>query len=216
MGVPDHVMLWISSYIFNMQISEDCGQWCNIAKYASTTRSLQGSVLGPLLFLISIHSITSTPNSSDTQTSLYADDLLFYTIFQQDFSSVGYYGNWMVGLEQSPNFQHNEHINYTMLSRKRWALDYLIWYTYFWCTTPITRSMWRFPITPLHPLTLNGLHFNEVNILVYFSPLISPGPSHITPVCSKASIGTLIVDTLYAGVTLVLLWHCRMWWCMWF
>ena len=46
---------------------------------------LQGSVLGPLLF----NGITSIPTSSDTQTVLYADDLLFHPISrQQDFTTL--------------------------------------------------------------------------------------------------------------------------------
>jgi len=46
---------------------------------------LQGSVLGPLLF----NGINSIPTSSDTQTVLYADDLLFHPIsLQQDFTTL--------------------------------------------------------------------------------------------------------------------------------
>ena len=38
----------------------------------------QGSVLGPLLFLIYINDITSLQLSSGTQVSVYADDILMY------------------------------------------------------------------------------------------------------------------------------------------
>ena len=38
----------------------------------------QGSVLGPLLFLIYIDDITSLPLSEGTKLSLYADDMLLY------------------------------------------------------------------------------------------------------------------------------------------
>ena len=41
----------------------------------------QGSVLGPLLFLIYIDSITSVPLSEGSKISLYADGMTLYKIF---------------------------------------------------------------------------------------------------------------------------------------
>ena len=43
-----------------------------------TLRSTSGSVLGPLLFLIYIDTITSLPLSEATKVSIYTDDLLVY------------------------------------------------------------------------------------------------------------------------------------------
>ena len=40
----------------------------------------QGSILGPLLFLIHINSLSSIPFSNSTKIHLYADDVLLYHI----------------------------------------------------------------------------------------------------------------------------------------
>ena len=44
----------------------------------------QGSVLGPLLFLIYIDDITSLQLSEGTKVSLYADDMLLYKPISSD------------------------------------------------------------------------------------------------------------------------------------
>ena len=44
----------------------------------------QGSVLGPLLFLIYINSATSLPFSPGTHMTLYADDILLYKAIRKN------------------------------------------------------------------------------------------------------------------------------------
>jgi len=89
MGVPDHVLLWIASYL-------TCRSQ-RVVVNGATSQSMpvlsgvpQGSVLGPLLFLIYIDGITSIPISSGTQTVLYADDLLLFRRIsrQEDFTTL--------------------------------------------------------------------------------------------------------------------------------
>ena len=48
----------------------------------------QGSVLGPLLFLIYIDDITSLQLSEGTKLSLYADDMLLYKTISSDTDYV--------------------------------------------------------------------------------------------------------------------------------
>ena len=93
MGVPDHVLLWIASYL-------TCRSQ-RVVVNGATSQSMpvlsgvpQGSVLGPLLFLIYIDGITSIPISSGTQTVLYADALSpNFPAGGFHYSSEGHYGN---------------------------------------------------------------------------------------------------------------------------
>jgi len=150
------VLLWISSYL-------SCRSQ-RVVVNGATSQSMpvlsgvpQGSVLGPLLFLIYIDGITSIPISSGTQTVLYADDLLlFHRIsWQEDFTALQ---RDIMAIEQWVLDNHltfnTSKCNYMMLSRK------------------------RSPTTPFHPLMgCTSIGWNVLfNILVYFSPLISLGP----------------------------------------
>jgi len=167
MGVPDHVLLWIASYL-------TCRSQ-RVVVNGATSQSMpvlsgvpQGSVLGPLLFLIYIDGITSIPISSGTQTVLYADDLLLFRQIsrQEDFTTLQ---RDIMAIEQWVLDNHltfnTSKCNYMMLSRK------------------------RSPTTPFHPLMLNGLHLNRVECFKYLGVLLSSDLSwtpHITSVCSKA------------------------------
>ena len=48
----------------------------------------QGSVLGPLLFLIYIDCIASVPLTGDSKLVLYADDVLLYIELQTDINAI--------------------------------------------------------------------------------------------------------------------------------
>ena len=166
MGVPYNLLVWISSYLTNRSQK--------VAVNGATSESMpvlsgvpQGSVLGPLLFLIYIDGISSIPISSCTKIVLYADDLLFRPISkQEDFATL----------------------QRDIMAIEQWVLDNHLTFNTSKCSYMML-SRKRFPTTPLHPLMLNGLHLNEVECFKYLGVLLSSDLSwtpHITSVCSKA------------------------------
>ena len=76
-GIHPLLLSWLCSYI-----SEREQQVLVNREQSQSTCVLsgvpQGSVLGPLLFLIYIDSITKVPLSQHTKITLYADDMLMY------------------------------------------------------------------------------------------------------------------------------------------
>ena len=83
---------------------------------------LQGSVLGPLLFLILSDDITRIPLSEGTKLVLYADDMLLYrkidhpedyAALQMDINSVN---NWIKGNYLMFNASK---FKYMLISRRR-------------------------------------------------------------------------------------------------
>ena len=72
------LLKWTSSYLMNHNHHVVVNG--SVLSESTTVISgvLQGSVLGPLLFLIYIDSITSVPLSEGSKISLYADDMMLY------------------------------------------------------------------------------------------------------------------------------------------
>ena len=71
------LLSWLCSYLSGrqqyMMVNGEHSERCHVL-----SRVPQGSVLGPLLFLIYINSLTFIPLSDSTRLILYADDLLIY------------------------------------------------------------------------------------------------------------------------------------------
>ena len=99
-GINSFILRWVTSYL--------CGrrQYVAVNGQRSPTSVVvsgvpQGSVLGPLLFLIYVNDFDSLPVSIDTLSSLFADDLLMYRIINtsEDYkelqSDVDIVCNWV-------------------------------------------------------------------------------------------------------------------------
>ena len=76
-GIHPHILSWLCSYLSNrQQFVRVNGE--NSQSIAVRSGVPQGSVLGPLLFLLYINDITKLNFSSNSRLSLYADDILLY------------------------------------------------------------------------------------------------------------------------------------------
>ena len=109
-GVCGSLYKWFENYLSGRR------QKVTLNGISSSVREVssgvpQGSILGPLLFILSINSIFNSSFSSNTVISLYADDIILYkeikcdldiTIFQSDVSLVV---DWVhsVGLKLNNN-----------------------------------------------------------------------------------------------------------------
>ena len=128
----------------------------------------QGSVLGPLLFLIYIDGIGTIPLTAETLRVLFADDLLLYKpiTHQSDFLAVQ---------EDITEVENWSTANYLTLNPLK--CKYLI----------ISRK--TKPLLPDSALTLNGHTLDQVDAYKYLGILLNKSLSwatHVDEVCSKA------------------------------
>ena len=173
------LLKWTSSYLMNR--SQHVVVNGSVSSESTTVISgvLQGSVLGPLLFLIYIDSITSVPLSEGSKISLYADDMMLYKPIS---SSV-----------DLTNLQKN------VDSIFEWSCSNFMVFNVTKCKSMLL-SHKRNVTTPT--LTLDGCPLDFVKEYKYLGILISTDLSwkrHIEGICVKVK---KLVGTLYRKFSL--------------
>ena len=160
-GLDPHITTWIHNYLAEryqkVVLNGECSQVSHVLSGVP-----QGSILGPLLFLIYIDNITDIALSPESKLVLYADDILLYctissrsdfNLLQNDIDPIN---NWA-----SSNFMtfNESKCKLMQISRK------------------------GNPTTPISPLLLNGSQLEYLGVLISSDLSWS---QHIESVCSKA------------------------------
>ena len=100
-GIHPLLLSWLCSYLSRRKQHVIVNGECSHSTYVLSGVP-QGSVLGPLLFLMYIDTITSLPLSEATKVSIYADDLLVYkpietySCFQELQEDINLIQRWSV------------------------------------------------------------------------------------------------------------------------
>ena len=164
-GINPHILKWIQSYLSNRK------QYVVVEGASSPTLQVlsgvpQGSVLGPLLFILYINDVVHQI-SDDSKANLYADDIALYrtikspedyTALQSDIDAIG---NCLDAKFLTLNATK---CRYLLISRK------------------------KLHSIPPPPLTLNGSPLTRVTSYRYLGVLITSDllwSDHITTVCNK-------------------------------
>jgi hypothetical protein len=167
LGLDTNIILWVENYL-TLRHQNVVVNGSSSDAEAVLSGVPQGSVLGPLLFLIYVNDLASLPVSPGSQLTLYADDLLLfrpisdpsdYSTIQRDMSQIE---NW--SLENSLDFNTSK-CKYMVISRK------------------------RNPTIPAFPLLLNDTPVERVECFKYLGLLLSSDLSwtmHTDSVCKKA------------------------------
>ena len=97
MGLDSHILQWLGNYLYNrLQRVIVNGEASGLLPVLSGVP--QGSILGPLLFIIYVDSVFLADLSPDTRLILYADDMLLYKPITQDLvdlqSDTDKIGEW--------------------------------------------------------------------------------------------------------------------------
>ena len=166
-GLNQHILQWFASYLCNRQ------QYVVVDGASSDTTSVlsgvpQGSVLGPLLFLIYINHVSSLTLTDGSKLTMYADDILLYKPIRQpeDYSGL-----------QTDIDAIQDCISTNYLTMNPHKCKYLI------CSRKIH------PHLPPSRLLLGGVTLEQVESYRYLGVLVSSRltwSDHIEQVCAKA------------------------------
>ena len=153
-GLDVHIINWLHNYL------ADRTQAVVINGTESDTSPVlsgvpQGSVLGPLLFLIYVNDLSSVARALSSKVNLFADDILLYHIITNTH-------DYVVLQEAIALLSEWSSTNYLTFSQPK--CKYMI----------ILRK--RAPTLPSIPLYLNNAPLERVASYKFFSLIIFPGP----------------------------------------
>ena len=167
LDVSCHILRWVADYLTSRsQCVVVEGDNSDVTQVLSGVP--QGSVLGPLLFLIYIDEISSIPLSSGSSRVIYADDVCIY----RPISSCSDFRYVQEDVETVEEWSAENFLNlnpskckYMLISRK------------------------RIPNVPDVPLLLGNCPLQRVSVFKYLGVLLSEDMSwspHVQTVCSRA------------------------------
>ena len=165
LGLNEYILRWFNNYLSN-RVQSVVGSESDPAEVPSGVP--QGSVLGPLLFLIYIDDLPSVLHNLGPEVNLFADDVLLYHVVskEEDFAlvqeAVSLLDNWSV----------DNHLNFNLTKCK-----YMI----------ISRKL--HPTLPNTPLLLSNHPLQRVFCYKYLGLLLTDNLSwsqHISSCSSKA------------------------------
>ena len=167
LGFNDHILHWVSGYLASRSQSVVVNGKSSLPAPVISGVP-QGSVLGPLLFLIYINDLTEINLTDGAKITLYAEDVLLFRVINspEDFAKlqddIDKVGNWSCTNHLTLN---RDKCKYMIVSRRK------------------TVS------TPSSPLLLEGHSLEQVEMFKYLGVLLSHDLSwgeHVQSICSKA------------------------------
>ena len=167
LGLNEYILRWLNNYLSN-RVQSVVVNGSESAPAEVLSGVPQGSVLGPLLFLIYIDDLPSVLHNLGPEVNLFADDVLLYHVVskEEDFAlvqeAVSLLDNWSV----------DNHLNFNLTK-----CQYMI----------ISRKL--HPTLPNTPLLLSNHPLQRVFCYKYLGLLLTDNFSwsqHISSCCSKA------------------------------
>ena len=167
-GLSPHLTSWLRSYLCNRSQQVVLSGFSSQKSHAFSGVP-QGSILGPLLFIIYINSLSDIPLSPSSKLFLYADDILFsrvcnspsdISLIQSDINSIS---SWI----------SSHHLTVNTSKTKCMFISFKP--SSFFSSFP--------------PLYLNGSPLEQVSSFKYLGVLISSNLSwspHILSICRKS------------------------------
>ena len=167
-SLPPHLLNWIHSYLLNRSqkviLNGSTSSFLHVSSGVP-----QGSILGPLLFLIYINGVTDVPLSPLTHLILYADDIFIFRpvkspsdmcFLQFDLNNIS---SWLTYSLLKLNSSKSKYIFFSHKSPSHFD--------------------------SFHPLSISQIPIDRVSSFCYYGVTLSSSLSwspHISSVCSKS------------------------------